>query len=534
MSSRGRVWAGIALASICAASIRPYLWVLTIWPVSRDATIWISRGALSFSGWQDWVFRTNHFNVGYRPLTALSYTADYLIGGFAVLPYRLTDMGLHVLAAILVYCTYRRLAPKLPRWGGLLAAALFAAHPVVDQVLPQLARRSYSLATVFGLAALLVLCPRCATAGAWVRSLVGGTLLTAAVLAHEAAYMTVPIVLLAVFHRAFGRPDRWRRVVALCAIPLLLTVGALWIRSGVVGGVGGYAATDARAERAVPIALATWHTLTAAAPLNEDSTRGFPPIVRVGSLLLGLYYLWRGAAGLFRGLRDEQSRLVGILLAWVLGLVVLYSTLGVWFPRQVYLVLAPFALLVAVLLASRPTRLHLVPQLLLVGWILIHSPAILGADPLRAASWRKTDAMLRDLHRTLSERTLPTSVGLVLPHYERPRARAFRAGDRRGQPPMAARQAELWMETLLGHRDLTIRTLLVFRRQPLRAEPLPQYREVDDRPVVLLDPEIVHYPLSPAVRLEEWDGYLAAWLPLSDVYFHDADRGRFIPLEDPG
>ena len=391
-------------ALVCGQRIRPYLWVLTVWPVSRDATIWISRGAtVLLPVGKIGLLRTNHFNVGYRPVTALSYTADYLIGGFAAWPYRLTDLGLHLLSAVLVYLTYRRLAPKLAPWGGVLAAGLFAMHPVVDQVVPQLARRSYSLATVFGLGGLLVLCPRTEPGPTpWARSLAGGTLLTLAVLSHEAAYMTVPIALLVVLHRALGRPDPFRRVVALGTIPLLLVLGALWVRAGVVDGVGGYADKGARVERVVPIALATWHTLDAAAPLNEDSARGFPMIVRYGSLLLGLYYVGLSAAGLFRGLRDDHARLVAILLAWVLGLIVLYSLLGVWFPRQVYVALAPFALLVAVLLASSvagasgkrwPSKLHLVPQLLLVGWISIHSPAILGADPLRAASWRKTDAM---------------------------------------------------------------------------------------------------------------------------------------------
>jgi hypothetical protein len=558
-----RLWTALGLALVCAVSVRPYLWVLTVWPVSRDATIWISRGAPSFSGWHEWVFRTNHFNVGYRPLTALSYTADYLIGGFAALPYRLTDMGLHLLSAILVYFAYRRLAESLPRWGGVLAAALFAAHPVVDQVLPQLARRSYSLATAFGLGALLILCPRSTSQGAgpvqprtWARSLLGGALLTAAVLSHEAATMTLPIVLLVVLHRSVGRPDRWRRFVAACAIPLLLVAGALSIRSGVVGGIGGYSPPAARAERVVPIALATWHTLDAAAPLNEDSARGFPPIVWLGSLLVGLYYLWRGGAGLFRGRRDEESWLLGILLTWVLGLVVLYSLLGVWFPRQVYVALAPFVLLVAVLFASTISRgsgkhwlsrAHLVPQLLLIGWISMHSPAVLGADPLRTASWRKTDAMLRGLHGALSELSVPASVGLILPHYERPRARAFRAGERQGQAPMAARQAELWMQTLLGDRDLPLQTLLIFRRQPLVPEPLPEYRRIDGRPAALLEADIVYYPLSPTLRFEEWGGRTAAWLTVSDtpgaseyVYFHDSERGRLIPLsasastEDPG
>ena len=112
---------------------------------------------------------------------------------------------------------------------------------------------------------------------------------------------------------------------------------------------------------------------------------------------------------------------------------------------------------------------------------------------------------------------------------------------------MAARQAELWMRTLLGDRDLTIRTLLIFRRQPLEPEPLPEYRKVNGRPVVLLDADVVYYALSPAVRSGKWGGRTAAWLAASDapgasehVYFHDGERGRLTPVsgsastEDPG
>ena len=112
---------------------------------------------------------------------------------------------------------------------------------------------------------------------------------------------------------------------------------------------------------------------------------------------------------------------------------------------------------------------------------------------------------------------------------------------------MAARQAELWMQTLLGDRDLPLQTLLIFRRQPLGPEPLPEYRRIDGRPMVLLEAGLVYYPLSPALRFEEWDGRTAAWLTVSDspgaseyVYFHDSERGRLVPLstgastEDPG
>ena len=43
----------------------------------------------------------------------------------------------------------------------------------------------------------------------------------------------------------------------------------------------------------------------------------------------------RGVAGLFRDDREDRDGVVAILLAWVVGLVALYASLGVWFPRQV-------------------------------------------------------------------------------------------------------------------------------------------------------------------------------------------------------
>ena len=38
---------------------------------------------------------------------------------------------------------------------------------------------------------------------------------------------------------------------------------------------------------------------------------------------------------------------VGALI-WILGYVLLFASLGVWFPRQVYIVLVPFALLIGI------------------------------------------------------------------------------------------------------------------------------------------------------------------------------------------
>jgi len=122
-----------ALAAVVVLGLRPYMFALTSWPASRDAALWILRGMPANPEWASWVFGSKHF-VGYRPLAALTYTLDSLVAGFAPWAYRLTDLVAHVLCILLVYALYRRLAPELPRWGGVVASGLFAAHPVVSEV----------------------------------------------------------------------------------------------------------------------------------------------------------------------------------------------------------------------------------------------------------------------------------------------------------------------------------------------------------------------------------------------------------------
>jgi len=115
--------------------------------------------ALYRGDWYRWVFAESHFGVGYRPVAALSYTLNYLIGGLNPAVYRATDLGLHLLAGLLVYSVFRRWVHDSPWWGAMVAAGVFLAHPAVENVVPFIARRSYTLATVLVLAGLRVVCP---------------------------------------------------------------------------------------------------------------------------------------------------------------------------------------------------------------------------------------------------------------------------------------------------------------------------------------------------------------------------------------
>lgn len=63
----------------------------------------------------------------YRPLTSLSFAVQWAIGGGAPVVFHITNVLLYLAAALALLGLARRLLPPLP---ALLAAALFAAHPV--------------------------------------------------------------------------------------------------------------------------------------------------------------------------------------------------------------------------------------------------------------------------------------------------------------------------------------------------------------------------------------------------------------------
>ena len=478
----------LPLSLILLAGIYPYRFALNLWPTTRDAATWIARGSLAGPDWLDWIFFTRHFRVGYRPVTALSYTLNDLIGGLSALPYRLTDLALHAACGLLIYLLYRRLAPALPRWGGLVATGIFVAHPIAEQVVPHLARRSYSLATFFGLAALLALIPRDSMLGAplptsrlILRSLPGGLLLVCALLSNETALLTAAMLPLLLVWSVPGDDDRWRTLLATSLAPGTLVAATLILRSTIIAdGVGGYTTGVDHLARLFPIASATWRSLGAVAPVP-----GAPPgvlswITLIAFTLVTMYYLTCWFARPLRNPTGGVGMLPALLILWILGYVLLFAPLGVWFPRQVYIVLVPFALLVGVALAQTVSlhaenpglmKTHLVPQLLLVLLIFLQSPVFRGADPLRVAAFRDTDQVLRQMHAAIDDLAEPSRVQFAIPYFVRPETYAFRAREGRSGPPRPGRQAEIWMRALFRGRAFSIDYALVFERNPLEPEP---------------------------------------------------------------
>jgi protein O-mannosyl-transferase len=115
------------------------------------------------------IFRSGYWSTGdvqvpnlYRPLTILSFALSRAVHDLHPFGFRLFDLALHVLNALLVLLLGRRLSPRPAPPGPALidpafaAALLFAVHPVHTEVLGLIVGRAELLATVFSLGSVLV------------------------------------------------------------------------------------------------------------------------------------------------------------------------------------------------------------------------------------------------------------------------------------------------------------------------------------------------------------------------------------------
>jgi protein O-mannosyl-transferase len=148
--------------------------------------------------------RTGHW----IPLTWLTFALDWQLWGMNPYGYHLTTLLLHGLAAALLYLVARRLlAAARPRWpdgaltrGAVLAALLFAVHPLRAESVAWITERRDVLAGVFFLAATLVYLGRWTPDGAprpqeRLRYLVA-LVLFAGALGSKVMTVTLPAVLL--------------------------------------------------------------------------------------------------------------------------------------------------------------------------------------------------------------------------------------------------------------------------------------------------------------------------------------------------
>jgi tetratricopeptide (TPR) repeat protein len=170
----------------------------------------------------------------YRPLQALSYALDYALWGLAPAGFRLTNVALHAATAVLLHRVAGALFASAA--AALVAALLFAVHPLHVEAVAYVAGRSDPLA-----AACLLLAVLGFVRGDRRGRVVSVAAFALALLAREAA-LVLPLLLVVVDRvppRAQPRPLR-------TYLPYLFVLaGHLALRAVVVGGAAAPAPTAA-------------------------------------------------------------------------------------------------------------------------------------------------------------------------------------------------------------------------------------------------------------------------------------------------
>jgi Tfp pilus assembly protein PilF len=160
-------FAGIArpLALVVALAVVAYANALRNGFTLDDIPIIAENPAIQRPGNVGTIFGTNYWSRGgtaslgdptlYRPLTVFTYAIDYALMGPRPAGFHATNIVLHVAATVLVFFVAVEVLG-----GGMAAfatAAIFAVHPVHTEAVTGIVGRAEVLATLFFLAAFLVL-----------------------------------------------------------------------------------------------------------------------------------------------------------------------------------------------------------------------------------------------------------------------------------------------------------------------------------------------------------------------------------------
>jgi tetratricopeptide (TPR) repeat protein len=144
-----RVYAPIALALIVLATFVVY------WPAIYGGMLWddnfyLTRPDLqSFNG-LDRIWFDPFATAQYYPVVHSAFWLEHILWGDNYLGYHLANLLLHSLSVVLVYL----LLGKLGIRGALLAAAIFALHPVMVESVAWMTEQKNTLSTVFYLSAM--------------------------------------------------------------------------------------------------------------------------------------------------------------------------------------------------------------------------------------------------------------------------------------------------------------------------------------------------------------------------------------------
>lgn len=196
----------------------------------------------------------------YRPLTRATFVLDRLAWGLDPLPYHLENLALHLAAALALLALARRIAPE--PGAAVLAALLFAVHPVNAESVDLVVARNNALVALFMLGACVAWL-RARETGRGLPMAASAALFLLALLSKETGLMLLPF--LAALELALparegeGLRARLLRFAPLAAAAAIYLAARVLVLSTLVGSGAagaGVGAALVRVAHAVPRYLA--------------------------------------------------------------------------------------------------------------------------------------------------------------------------------------------------------------------------------------------------------------------------------------
>lgn len=280
-----------------------------------------------------------------RPLTYLTFWANYQMGGADPLGWHVVNLLMHLASVLLLFAALRRL---LPERAALLAAALFAVHPLNAEAVNYIFARSTLLCALLTLASLR----------SWVtgRPWHAALWFAGALLAKEEC-VTFPL-LLALLNIATSRSRReWKPIAAMLGMCLLAGVRVMlatrYIPGARAGASAGISALAYLSSEGLVI-LRYLRLLLIPAGLTVDP--GLRVVTGWPAWLAWLVVLavCVAALRLFSGLRAGFWFLAGLLL--LLPSSSIFPAADLAADRRMYLPMIAFAAAGAMLLYTMRTR----------------------------------------------------------------------------------------------------------------------------------------------------------------------------------
>jgi hypothetical protein len=326
---------------------------------------------------------------------------------------------------------------------------------------------------------------------------------------------------------------------------MVAAVAIYALRLFIVGDHGGYEAA-AGWEKLLTIVRESGHYLLF--PSSASGAPGWVPLGVLGWLLVVGYYGWRAAIRPLLRFRTRSARLPLVLLIWTAGYTALPALFGVWFYRQAYPAVVPFALLVATVFGDtlrsstgRPAwrALHLVPQALLLASLVATSPALRGLDPDLARARSDQHARMVALDRDLARVQEPAVVYLVLPRVTLLRTHPFWSANLTWQMSLT----RYWMAALHQEREIRFRNLALVEPPsvPGGAAPLAEVHHGGRQALVFSPGTKLQFPGARNLLLRQTDlDRRTLWLdqlPVEDgvhgyIYTYAGADGILIPIRE--